>query len=36
MDIQAEKLSLIKWLIDVNEPSVVEQFITLKNTQQAD
>ena len=36
MDIQAEKLSLIKWLTDVNEPSVIEQFVALKNNQQID
>ncbi len=36
MDIQAEKLSLIKWLTDVTEPSVIEQFIALKNHQQSD
>ena len=36
MDIQAEKLSLIKWLTDVTEPSVIEQFVALKNNQQAD
>ncbi|HEY4323272.1 MAG TPA: hypothetical protein VGN20_04780 [Mucilaginibacter sp.] len=32
MDIQAEKLSLIKWLTEVEEPNVIEQFIALKNT----
>ena len=36
MDIQAEKLSLIKWLTDVTEPSVIEQFVALKNNQQID
>ena len=36
MDIQAEKLNLIKWLTDVKEPSVIEQFIALKNDQQQD
>ena len=36
MDIQVEKLNLIKWLTDVQEPSIIEQFIALKNNQQAD
>lgn len=36
MDIQAEKLNLIKWLTDVNEPSVIKQFIALKQKQQVD
>jgi len=36
MDIQAEKLNLIKWLAGVQEPSVIEQFLALKNEQQAD
>ena len=36
MDIQAEKLNLMKWLSDVNEVSVIQQFIILKNTQQTD
>ncbi len=36
MDIQAEKLNLIKWITDVKEPSVIEQFLLLKNKQQAD
>lgn len=36
MDIQLEKLNLIKWLTDVQEPSVIERFIALKNDQQAD
>jgi predicted transcriptional regulator len=36
MDIQAEKLNLIKWLTSVDEPSVIEQFIALKNRQQKD
>jgi predicted transcriptional regulator len=36
MDIQAEKLNLIKWLTEVEEPSVIEQFIALKNEQQKD
>ena len=31
-----EKLNLIKWLTDVEEPSVIEQFIALKNEQQHD
>jgi predicted transcriptional regulator len=34
MDIQAEKLNLIKWLTDVEEPSVIEQLVALKNEQQ--
>ena len=36
MDIQAEKLTLIKWLTDVEEPSVIKQFIALKNKQESD
>ena len=36
MDIQAEKLNLIKWLTEVEETSVIEQFIVLKNKQQSD
>ncbi|HEY2583123.1 MAG TPA: hypothetical protein VGI43_15030 [Mucilaginibacter sp.] len=36
MDIQAEKLSLIKWLTDVEEPNVIEQFIALKNNMPID
>ncbi len=36
MDIQIEKLNLIKWLTDVQEPSVIERFIALKNDQQGD
>ena len=36
MDIQAEKLNLIKWLTDVKEPSVIERFLALKNEQQPD
>jgi predicted transcriptional regulator len=36
MNIQAEKLSLIKWLTSVEEPSVIQQFITLKNQQRKD
>jgi predicted transcriptional regulator len=36
MDIQAEKLDLIKWLAGVNEPSVIKRFIALKQAQQVD
>ena len=36
MDIQLEKLNLIKWLTDVDEPSVIERCIALKNEQQQD
>ena len=36
MDIQAEKLNLIKWLAEVKEPSIIERFIALKNDQQMD
>jgi len=36
MDIQAEKLNLIKWLTEVNEPSVIERFIALKKEQTVD
>jgi predicted transcriptional regulator len=31
MDIQAEKLNLIKWLTDVDDSSVIEQIIIFKN-----
>jgi hypothetical protein len=30
MDIQAEKLDLIKWLAGINEPSVIKRFVALK------
>ena len=36
MDIQAEKLSLIKWLTEVTEPSVIKRFIALKNNETSD
>jgi len=36
MDIQAEKLNLIKWLTEVNGPSVIKRFIALKNDQGQD
>ena len=36
MDIQAEKLDLIKWLAGVNEPSVIKRFVALKQEQQID
>jgi predicted transcriptional regulator len=36
MDIQAEKLNLIRWLADVNEPSIIKRFIALKQKQQID
>lgn len=36
MDIQAEKLNLIKWLTDVNEPSIISQFVALRQKLQAD
>lgn len=36
MDIQAEKLNLIKWLTDVNEPSIISQFVALRKKQEAD
>ncbi|HAL80960.1 MAG TPA: hypothetical protein DCO83_01000 [Mucilaginibacter sp.] len=36
MDIQLEKLNLIRWLTEVEEPSVISQFIALKNRQQPD
>ena len=36
MDIQAEKLNLIKWLTEVTEPSVIKRFIALKNDQAID
>jgi hypothetical protein len=36
MDIQAEKLHLIKWLTDVNEPSVIKRFLKLKKTEESD
>ena len=36
MDIQAEKLNLIKWLTDVKEPSIISQFVALRKKQQAD
>jgi predicted transcriptional regulator len=36
MDIQAEKLDLIKWLTDIEEPAVLQKLIALKNDQQTD
>ena len=36
MDIQAEKLELIRWLADINEPSIIKRFIALKKKQQSD
>ena len=36
MDIQAEKLNLIKWLTEITEPSVIKKFIALKNDQTKD
>jgi predicted transcriptional regulator len=36
MDIQVEKLNLIKWLTEVEEPSIIEKVIALKNEQQKD
>ena len=36
MDIQAEKLDLIRWLAGVNEPSIIKRFIALKQKQQVD
>jgi predicted transcriptional regulator len=36
MDIQAEKLNLIKWLADINEPAIIKRFIALKKRQQTD
>lgn len=36
MNIQAEKLNLIKWLAGVNEPSIIKRFIALKEEQQVD
>jgi predicted transcriptional regulator len=36
MDIQAEKLHLIKWLADINEPSIIRRFIDLKKEQETD
>jgi len=36
MDIQAEKLNLIKWLTEVTEPSVIKRFLALKNSETSD
>jgi len=36
MDIQAEKLNLIKWLTSVDEPDVIERLIALKKEQHLD
>lgn len=36
MDIQAEKLEPIRWLADINEPSIIKRFIALKKKQQSD
>ncbi len=36
MDIQAEKLQLIKWLAGLNNTTILKQFITLKKEQEKD
>ena len=36
MDIQAEKLNLIKWLTDIEEPTVLKKLIALKNNEETD
>jgi predicted transcriptional regulator len=36
MDIQAEKLDLIRWLTQVTEPSIIKSFIALKQKEQGD
>jgi predicted transcriptional regulator len=36
MDIQTEKLNLIKWLTDVQEPAIIKRFVALKQKQQTD
>ncbi len=34
MDIQAEKISLIKWLTEVKDDRIIRQFISLQKTNQ--
>jgi hypothetical protein len=36
MDIQAEKLSLIQWLIGVTEPTIIQKVVALKNHESID
>ena len=36
MDIQAEKLNLIKWITELDDPAVIKQLIALKNQLQGD
>lgn len=36
MDIQTEKLSLIKWLTELSEPSVIKRLVAFKKEQEAD
>jgi hypothetical protein len=36
MDIQAEKLILIKWLADIEEPTILRKLIAVKNGEEAD
>ncbi|MEQ6118361.1 hypothetical protein [Reichenbachiella sp. MALMAid0571] len=36
MDIQAEKLRLIEWLAGLNDAKVLNEFIALKQTKEAD
>jgi predicted transcriptional regulator len=36
MDIQAEKLDLIRWLTEVTEPSIIKSFMALKQKEQGD
>ncbi len=36
MDIRAEKLSLLEWLAGLNDPKILEEFITLKKSKEVD
>ena len=36
MDIQAEKLNLIRWILNIEEPAVLKNLIALKNNIETD
>jgi hypothetical protein len=36
MDIQAEKLELIQWIVGVNDLNIINEFIALKKSKESD
>lgn len=36
MDIQVEKLNLIKWLTEITEPSIIKRLVDMKKEQETD